>query len=355
MVLLAEHFLARACADYGLPAKTLAPDARAALVAYRWPGNVRELINTMERVALLAEASVVTADVLGSPTRGRARCPGVPAAPPRGRWPPSWTAPSGPMSRRRSRPPAGTSRARRRAWASPATRSVIAWRSIGPASRRSGAAPPASTATACAAVPATSPCGSGGPPAAALTGIRWERRRLAILLATLASGRDVGPLDTGRVIEVLVEKARSFGGRVEELGAGGFVALFGLEPIEDPVRRAALAAVAMQRAVERTSDGRPGPGIRIGIDLGSFLLGRLPDASLVDAEDKRTVLSAMGALLEGAEPGTVVVSAAGAPFLARGFDLFPARRGARATAGVPARSARARGDRGRPSHALRRP
>ncbi len=125
------------------------------------------------------------------------------------------------------------------------------------------------------------------------------------------------------MIEVLVEKARSFGGRVEELGAGGFVALFGLEPIEDPVRRAALAAVAMQRAVERTSDGRPGPGIRIGIDLGSFLLGRLPDASLVDAEDKRTVLSAMGALLEGAEPGTVVVSAAGAPFLARGFDLFP--------------------------------
>ena len=36
-----------------------------ALVAYRWPGNVRELMNTMERVALLAEAPVVTADVLG--------------------------------------------------------------------------------------------------------------------------------------------------------------------------------------------------------------------------------------------------------------------------------------------------
>ena len=31
ILLLAEHFLARACADYGLPAKTLAPDARAAL------------------------------------------------------------------------------------------------------------------------------------------------------------------------------------------------------------------------------------------------------------------------------------------------------------------------------------
>src|SRR5262249_13831820 len=51
--------------DFGLPGKTLAADARTALVAYRWPGNVRELINTMERVALLAEESVVTADLLG--------------------------------------------------------------------------------------------------------------------------------------------------------------------------------------------------------------------------------------------------------------------------------------------------
>src|SRR5499426_4191851 len=42
---LAEHFLARTCADYGLPAKALAEDARAALLAHGWPGNVRELAN----------------------------------------------------------------------------------------------------------------------------------------------------------------------------------------------------------------------------------------------------------------------------------------------------------------------
>src|SRR5262245_34629434 len=65
IVLLAEHFLTRACADYGLPGKTLSPEAVSALMAYRWPGNVRELMNTMERVALLAEAHVVTADLLG--------------------------------------------------------------------------------------------------------------------------------------------------------------------------------------------------------------------------------------------------------------------------------------------------
>ena len=35
------------------------------------------------------------------------------------------------------------------------------------------------------------------------------------------------------------------------------------------------------------------------------------------------MLGGMGALLDGAEPGTVVVSATAAPHLARGFDLFP--------------------------------
>src|SRR5262249_26745385 len=62
---LAEHYLGRACADYGMPAKTLAADASAALLAYPWPGNVRELANLMERVALLSSDPAVTADALG--------------------------------------------------------------------------------------------------------------------------------------------------------------------------------------------------------------------------------------------------------------------------------------------------
>ena len=62
---LAEHFLARTCSDYGLAPKTLAEDARAALLTYRWPGNVRELGNVMERAALLVEGPLVRADSLG--------------------------------------------------------------------------------------------------------------------------------------------------------------------------------------------------------------------------------------------------------------------------------------------------
>ena len=67
ILLLAELSLARACADYQLPPKEFDAAARAALLAYRWPGNVRELNNVIERVALLSEESLVTADVLGLP------------------------------------------------------------------------------------------------------------------------------------------------------------------------------------------------------------------------------------------------------------------------------------------------
>src|SRR5581483_7284614 len=70
---LAEHFLARACADYGLPPKAFAPAARAALLAHDWPGNLRELANVMERVALLAEGPTVTPELLGLPAAAPGR------------------------------------------------------------------------------------------------------------------------------------------------------------------------------------------------------------------------------------------------------------------------------------------
>jgi transcriptional regulator with AAA-type ATPase domain/TolB-like protein/tetratricopeptide (TPR) repeat protein len=64
---LAEAFLARACADHGVPPKRLGDDARAAVTGYRWPGNVRELANAMDRVAMFTEGSVVAAADLDLP------------------------------------------------------------------------------------------------------------------------------------------------------------------------------------------------------------------------------------------------------------------------------------------------
>jgi DNA-binding NtrC family response regulator len=64
VLLLAERLLARACAEYGVPTKTIAPSACAALLAHTWPGNIRELANLMERVVLLSEETQVTAETL---------------------------------------------------------------------------------------------------------------------------------------------------------------------------------------------------------------------------------------------------------------------------------------------------
>ena len=76
VLLLAEHFLSRACADYALqPPRRLAPDARAALQNYRWPGNVRELGNVIERAVLLAEGSTITAAMLRLPRNFTADLP----------------------------------------------------------------------------------------------------------------------------------------------------------------------------------------------------------------------------------------------------------------------------------------
>ena len=56
---LAKHFLE--------PGKKLSTDARDALRRHAWPGNVRELKNTLQRAALLATSSTITAADLALP------------------------------------------------------------------------------------------------------------------------------------------------------------------------------------------------------------------------------------------------------------------------------------------------
>jgi len=54
VALLAEFFVGKFCAAYGLPRLPFTEDARQWLLDYDWPGNVRELQNLMERAVLLA-------------------------------------------------------------------------------------------------------------------------------------------------------------------------------------------------------------------------------------------------------------------------------------------------------------
>ena len=65
VVLLARHFLERCTRQYGLPPKTIAPQAEALLLGYAWPGNVRELAHVMERAVLLHAGPMVQSEHLG--------------------------------------------------------------------------------------------------------------------------------------------------------------------------------------------------------------------------------------------------------------------------------------------------
>jgi two-component system response regulator HydG len=80
--LLAETFLARISAGYGLPVPPLSPDLRAALRAHAWPGNIRELRNAVERALVLSPRGTLRAEeLIPAPPRSSARSAGRSALP----------------------------------------------------------------------------------------------------------------------------------------------------------------------------------------------------------------------------------------------------------------------------------
>ncbi len=335
--LLAEYFLKRACDEYHLPLRTFALDAKAALQSYRWPGNVRELSNVMERVVLLSEAHVVTAKTLGLPEHGRQE--------------PAESRPE-PEAVALKDAVANVERARllealqqtnwnitRAAASLGISRDTLRYRiqkhelraQVTPPRRlrqarrpetAPAAPPPAPSPTPAPAVaPAATPAAS----APALASVRWELRRLTLLRAALILPPDSDPsLYASRAVEALVEKVQSFGGRVEELSPTGVVAAFGVEPVEDAPRRAAHAAMAIQKAAERARQNVPdGLSVRIGIHVGQFMVGQASGTTEIALDAKREAWNVLDALVGRAETGTNVISEATVPFLERRFELAP--------------------------------
>src|SRR5262245_49357145 len=324
IVTLAEHFLTRTCSEYGVPPKTLTEDARAALVAYRWPGNVRELANLMERVALLVDGPRVQADSMELPVSRTHRAP-APADHERTSGDASVTIPLGQTVEEIERRHIlealhetrwNISRAANRLGV---TRNVLRYRvqkyglRLPPANDEPTEPPD----VVCEAVKLTT--GDGQPK------MQWERRHLAVLRADLDTTARVGVAATGAAgLETLVEKIESFGGRVEEVSPEGLVAVYGLEPIEDAPRRAAHAALAIQKIAARADRNLPEfSGVRVGLHVGEFLVARVGDAPRIDHSAKREAWQQLEALMGGAEPGTVLVSAMTRPFLERRFVLVP--------------------------------
>ena len=58
--LLAEHFLARYCADMKRQGKRFEPEVKDAMMRHPWPGNIRELENAVQRAIALSEGEVIT-------------------------------------------------------------------------------------------------------------------------------------------------------------------------------------------------------------------------------------------------------------------------------------------------------
>jgi transcriptional regulator with AAA-type ATPase domain/tetratricopeptide (TPR) repeat protein len=327
IVLLAEHFLARACAEYGLAEKRLTPDARAALLGYPWPGNIRELGNVMERVALLSDGASVSGSMLG--------LPGIVVAEARSAARPEPAPRAGGETDREQLLDAlretnwNISRAASRLGLS---RNTLRYR-IEKYGLRAGTAP--EPAPVAAAAPAASPAAPVAEPVGSsavmprrdsvAAGLRWERRRLVFLRAILvpAAGQTAA-VHLGRALEVLVEKVKTFGGRVEELGATGIVAAFGLAPGEDAPGRAAHAALAILKGAERVHAGDPDrPAVRIGLHADQPMVGRLGGVAEVDADDARTAYAALDAVVAGGDPDTIRVTPVTAALLGRRFGLVP--------------------------------
>ena len=59
ILLLARHFIARACAQIRRPPCRLSAAAKAALMANTWPGNVRQLENVTFRAVTLTDGAVL--------------------------------------------------------------------------------------------------------------------------------------------------------------------------------------------------------------------------------------------------------------------------------------------------------
>jgi two-component system response regulator HydG len=69
VLILAQHFVQRACERSGKPVIGLSPAAAERLLAYPWPGNVRELQNCMERAIVLARYDQIMVEDLPEQVR----------------------------------------------------------------------------------------------------------------------------------------------------------------------------------------------------------------------------------------------------------------------------------------------
>ena len=330
IILLAERFLARVCADYGLPPKRLSDEGAARLRSYHWPGNVRELANVIERVALLGEGPVVSAEILEIRESAPSPAPASsPAPPPRAThdeamrqhymsvlietgWNISRAAAILVISR-------NTLRARMARLSIEAPGGRMKATRPGAASHRTHASPaaPESVGGVVPRAPASS-----HPAVPGRSSIRWERRWVTAIRLVLGDPTGTAAIwATNGVLELLTDKVVGFGGRLETLSQTAINASFGLEPIDEAPRRAALAAMAIQKTVSTSEPGGRSLPVKVAIHTSQFVIAYVSGARWADPDAERLSNSMLENLLSQAPWGAIVISPDSEPFLDRRFRL----------------------------------
>jgi hypothetical protein len=334
VLLLAEAFLARTSSDYGLSPPTLALDAKQTILDHNWPGNVRELANVIERAVLLSDSPVIRGDDLGlSAARAAGGTPadqsGIPAV-----QVPSVNEPSEGSRENVRRSVEDYERCRllealelarwnisRAADALGIPRTSLRYRM----DKLGLQSPEAST---------TRPKLGSGPGTpdyqiesmeASPVPVRRHSAARATFLRLRAVWREVPRLGlaAGWGVDRLVEKVQAFGGMVLTRDQTGFDAVFGLEPTEDAPSRAANAALAVEKLVERLRGHQAMPDIVMALHTAACLVattagtvGPVPEA-MRDIESELTTLVARGVT------GAIIVGPTTAPLIQRRFKLEP--------------------------------
>jgi DNA-binding NtrC family response regulator/tetratricopeptide (TPR) repeat protein len=310
IVLLAEHFLARACSEYGL-AKRFTPDALARLTTHDWPGNIRELGNVVERVALLSDSASIDAEALGlrSAEGGRTE-----SAESRDRHDIEPRAPIddavAALEREHLRQAlaAAGGNVTRAAQRLGLTRNTLRYRL-----RKHGLA--ASDGGPVASTPVRPTAGS---PA------RWERRRVAFLRITLTPASVRSEQTERALLEEIRQKVIAFGGALEGVSPLGVTAVFGLDSAEDATRRAAHAATAIRKLAARSPDlDTARPTVKLAIHGALALLCKLGDGVHVDMDARADAWRTLDGLVACAGDGVIIVSAPAGASLREAFRLAP--------------------------------
>ena len=166
--------------------------------------------------------------------------------------------------------------------------------------------------------------------------LEGERRQVTVLFADVANfttlAAQLAPEDVHQVIDGCFERitaeVHQFEGTINQYTGDGVMALFGA-PIthEDGPRRAVHAALGIQRALREYSQELQAwrvrtPQIRIGINTGLIVIGKIGDDLRMDYTAVGDTTDLAARLQQLARPGSVVISDATQRLVAAFFETL---------------------------------